>query len=91
MSTLIAIGVVILIGWALTDVFIAGTRLRTLRADAKAQALPQQTNCFPISGETVAPGWGCCSCRTYNSIDRECCRWCQHVRCQPTGDSGGGL
>lgn len=32
----------------------------------------------------VAPGWGCCKCRTYNGIQRAECRNCSHARCDGT-------
>ena len=29
----------------------------------------------------LAPGWGCCHCRTYNGKQRAECKSCGHARC----------
>ena len=29
----------------------------------------------------LAPGWGCCNCKTYNNILRAECKYCTHERC----------
>lgn len=29
----------------------------------------------------LAPGWGCCECKTYNGIQWEQCKYCSHERC----------
>lgn len=29
----------------------------------------------------IAPGWGCCSCKVYNNIQRPQCKVCSHERC----------
>lgn len=29
----------------------------------------------------LAPGWGCCNCRTYNGNQRPECKLCGHTRC----------
>lgn len=34
-----------------------------------------------INSKHVMPGWGCCKCRTYNGIQRESCRSCNHKCC----------
>jgi hypothetical protein len=31
----------------------------------------------------VAPGWGCCKCRTYNDYSRIVCKGCGHKPCYP--------
>lgn len=37
--------------------------------------------CSALSHPSLAPGWGCCNCRTYNGDQREACKVCQHKRC----------
>lgn len=34
-----------------------------------------------LNGKHVMPGWGCCSCRTYNGLQRACCKRCGHECC----------
>lgn len=37
--------------------------------------------CKAIESEALAPGWGCCMCRTYNGNQRKECKTCEHKRC----------
>jgi hypothetical protein len=37
--------------------------------------------CQSISSPRVAPGWGCCKCRSYNGMWRKLCKSCGHKRC----------
>jgi len=40
--------------------------------------------CKPLTNLThVAPGWGCCRCRTYNGLQRTHCKSCEHGYCGP--------
>jgi hypothetical protein len=39
------------------------------------------TTCQAISHPNIAPGWGCCNCRTYNGERRDICKSCKHQRC----------
>ena len=32
--------------------------------------------CKIIESKHVLPGWGCCSCHTYNGAQRKDCRYC---------------
>jgi hypothetical protein len=36
--------------------------------------------CEFVGGRHVAPGWGCCVCRTYNGLQRRYCHWCHAER-----------
>ncbi len=36
--------------------------------------------CFYVQDTNVAPGWGCCRCRTYNGLQRQWCRACSEPR-----------
>jgi len=38
--------------------------------------------CNFVEHENIMPGWGCCSCRTYNGLQRTHCRECNHARCE---------
>lgn len=37
--------------------------------------------CKDIKHPNLAPGWGCCNCRTYNGEQFEDCKHCGHLRC----------
>lgn len=39
--------------------------------------------CMEFEALHVAPGWGCCACRTYNGSSRNECKHCGHARCDP--------
>jgi hypothetical protein len=39
--------------------------------------------CVIINHPNVVASWGCCECRTFNSIERAACRGCRHSRCCP--------
>lgn len=38
--------------------------------------------CAYFDAENVTPGWGCCSCRTYNGLQRQECKVCQKAPCR---------
>jgi hypothetical protein len=45
---------------------------------------PHIVNCFPIEAtRSMEAGWGCCTCATYNVLERPACRHCGHARCTP--------
>ena len=37
--------------------------------------------CKHVRGSHVVPGWGCCTCSTYNGYQRSNCNRCGHVPC----------
>lgn len=39
------------------------------------------SKCQKIDHPAIAPGWGCCKCRTYNGVQRVQCKACRHVAC----------
>ena len=39
--------------------------------------------CECVIGASIAAGWGCHHCRTYNGIQRSACRNCKKARCSP--------
>lgn len=39
--------------------------------------------CASVASDRIAPGWGCCRCRTYNGAQRGCCCARGHERCLP--------
>lgn len=38
-------------------------------------------NCEHTRGRSIAPGWGCCKCHTYNGYQRTRCKTCGHKHC----------
>ena len=44
--------------------------------------------CDFIKGKSVAPGWGCCACKTYNGLQRRNCRMCNAPRHEPLSITG---
>lgn len=42
---------------------------------------PKMAQCNAIVHPNIAPGWGCCMCRTYNGDQRQNCKQCNHSRC----------
>lgn len=38
--------------------------------------------CTKIASDRVAPGWGCCRCKTYNGERLAVCRHCNVAQCQ---------
>lgn len=43
--------------------------------------------CELISHPNLMPGWGCCGCNTYNGLQREECKVCQHECCAEPEDN----
>ena len=47
-----------------------------------AQSNEKSKRCFQFpSHPNLAPGWGCCNCRTFNGDQRAECKHCKHKRC----------
>jgi hypothetical protein len=42
-----------------------------------------EKKCVKIEHPNLAPGWGCCKCKTYNGDHRVRCKNCHHVPCLP--------
>jgi hypothetical protein len=47
----------------------------------KLGAIIAEKRCSKLSHPNLAPGWGCCSCNTYNGIQRHECKNCKHIAC----------
>lgn len=37
--------------------------------------------CKYVDGPNLQPGWGCGFCHTYNGLQRQHCKACDHLRC----------
>ena len=53
-------------------------------SDLKNKTTPK---CKEIKHPNLAPGWGCCNCRTYNGEQFEDCKHCGHKRCDKETDN----
>jgi hypothetical protein len=57
-------------------------------SDAEYVQHAPRTECEPIEGPGLEPGWVCCSCSVYNSLQCVQCKQCAHARCVMRGTHG---
>lgn len=44
-------------------------------------------SCIKLDHPNLAPGYGCCQCKTYNGNQNLNCRYCGHRRCDEVGQA----